>query len=331
MQPLLLPTHTHHCRPGDTALTPVEQHLLDVLGAPWMGPDPAGVDLARAQEHVAYLHAALDHGGLGDRNWMTTKNAKQEATVLNAGVAVAAGVTMLSARSGASAWKDCDAILQGDLAAALDMDFDTVERLLRMTVCPHATPACIGGCVMHQGQSKCATNEEMQLGRTLLMLAHPAEYLAITHHHLQRLVRLHGADRVLWRTNMADDVRWEMVAPGLFDGRLPAIAYTKFAPCCRPERPDLNFRVAYSRSEKWTNEDLRAVCAAGHNAAVVFDVTKGALPETLLGIPVVDGDTHDHHHLRPHGVIIGLSAKGNAKEVRVALRRSGFSVQPAAA
>lgn len=330
MSNILLPTHTHHCRPGDTKLTPIEKDLLDRLGGPWFGPDRNGNDLAQAMEHVGYFHVALGHGGVDTRRWLTTESAKQKKTVANADVAVAAGVTLLSARGGASAWQGCDPVMKRNLADALGADCDIIGRRLRFTVCPHATGGCTKPCVMGQGQSKCGTNELTHLSRTLLAMVHPERYLALTHYWLSELVARHGVDKVLWRVCMADDIRWELVAPGLFTG-MPAIAYTKFAPCCRPEVPDLNLRIAYSASERWTDDDIRAVCGAGHTVAVVFDVPEGQIPEAYLGLPVVDGDTHDHLHLRPHGVVLGLSAKGNTNELKAHMRASGFSRQPEAA
>jgi hypothetical protein len=77
-----------------------------------------------------------------------------------------------------------------------------------------------------------------------------------------------------------------------------------------------NYRLTFSRSEK--NEDI-ADCfiKRGGNVAVVFSTKKkDALPETYLGAPVIDGDTHDLRFLDPRGVVVGLRAKGKAKTSR---------------
>jgi hypothetical protein len=57
------------------------------------------------------------------------------------------------------------------------------------------------------------------------------------------------------------------------------------------------------------------------NAAVVFQT----LPDTFLGLQVINGDEHDLRHLDPKGVIVGLLPKG-----RKAKRdTSGFVVRAA--
>ena len=58
--------------------------------------------------------------------------------------------------------------------------------------------------------------------------------------------------------------------------------------------------------------------ASGVNVAVVFNTRKGkALPTTWNSLPVIDGDAHDLRFLdprTPHGIIIGLRAKGRARK-----------------
>ncbi len=49
----------------------------------------------------------------------------------------------------------------------------------------------------------------------------------------------------------------------------------------------------------------------GINVAVVF---KDKLPAEFLGFPVIDGDISDTRFLDSQGVIVGLKAKGKAKQ-----------------
>jgi hypothetical protein len=77
-----------------------------------------------------------------------------------------------------------------------------------------------------------------------------------------------------------------------------------------------NYKLTFSRSE--SNEDAAtAVTRLGGNVAAVFTTKKGRdLPDTYLGAPVIDGDTHDLRFLDPSGVVVGLRAKGKAKTSR---------------
>ena len=56
----------------------------------------------------------------------------------------------------------------------------------------------------------------------------------------------------------------------------------------------------------------------GRNVALVFD----AVPATWRCIKVIDGDKHDMRFLDSVGVIVGLTAKGEAKK-----DTSGFVVR----
>jgi len=68
-----------------------------------------------------------------------------------------------------------------------------------------------------------------------------------------------------------------------------------------------NYSLTFSRSE--TNEaQAIELLSRGFNVAVIF---AGDMPQMWNGYHVIDGDKHDLRHLDPHGVVIGLSPKGN--------------------
>jgi len=82
-----------------------------------------------------------------------------------------------------------------------------------------------------------------------------------------------------------------------------------------------NEHLTFSRSE-----DNEAQCVEvlkrGGNVAVVFNTKKGKeLPASYLGYEVIDGDIHDVRFLDKKGVVVGLRAKGKAKQ-----DKSGFVV-----
>lgn len=70
-----------------------------------------------------------------------------------------------------------------------------------------------------------------------------------------------------------------------------------------------NYHITFSKSES-NDSDVEKVIKAGGNVAAVFD----RLPESYLGAPVIDGDQYDFRPLDPKGVIVGLKAKGEAKQ-----------------
>jgi hypothetical protein len=70
--------------------------------------------------------------------------------------------------------------------------------------------------------------------------------------------------------------------------------------------PPPNYHLTFSESEV-NGALVAAEMARGLNVASVFF---GALPETHLGRPVINGDEHDFRPVDPLHVVVGLKAKG---------------------
>ena len=71
-----------------------------------------------------------------------------------------------------------------------------------------------------------------------------------------------------------------------------------------------NYHLTFSRSENTPDDLVIELVQSGQNVAVVFD----EVPDTWLGLPVINGDEHDLRFIDPVGVIVGLVAKGQAKK-----------------
>lgn len=70
-----------------------------------------------------------------------------------------------------------------------------------------------------------------------------------------------------------------------------------------------NYSLTFSRSE--TNEnDAYRILKDGGNVAIVFN----KLPEMWNGFKVINGDASDLRYFDPKNVVIGLTAKGDAKK-----------------
>jgi hypothetical protein len=75
-----------------------------------------------------------------------------------------------------------------------------------------------------------------------------------------------------------------------------------------------NYNLTFSAADGNDMDVLRAI-QQGYNIAVVFGIKKTLpMPETYMGRPVFNGDESDLRFLDPHGVIVGLYAKGKAKK-----------------
>jgi hypothetical protein len=175
--------------------------------------------------------------------------------------------------------------------------------------CTWSTPQCRKACVLWTaGRGRFESVRQGRLVRTAFLAQHPTAFLTILTHEV-RLLERRGVPFGL-RLNVASDLRWENIAPWLFDGPMVrAYDYTKAPSRTTPE----NYRITYSHSERWEDQRIIDTVAAGNNVAMVFDVPKHALPSTHLGIRVIDGDLTDYRYGDPSGVIVGLAAKGAAK------------------
>jgi len=123
--------------------------------------------------------------------------------------------------------------------------------------------------------------------------------------------------------NVSDDIRWEVIAPGLLEIAPLAYTYTKFSPEERPEVEGLS--IVYSASEKWTDADIVNTCALGHRVATVFNVPKNKLPAAWRGVTVSDGDSTDDLYQHPAGTIVGLAVKGPTRAIKQDMIDGGFA------
>jgi hypothetical protein len=124
--------------------------------------------------------------------------------------------------------------------------------------------------------------------------------------------------RTAERLNGTTDYAWEHIR---FDGQtmlerfdnVQFYDYTKSVKRARQHAQGLmpnNYHLTFSRSENTPDDLVIELVQSGQNVAVVFD----EVPDTWLGLPVINGDEHDLRFIDPVGVIVGLVAKGQAKK-----------------
>lgn len=96
------------------------------------------------------------------------------------------------------------------------------------------------------------------------------------------------------------------------------VDYTKIESRMYRQLPE-NYSLTFSLAEN-NEAAARRVLAAGGTVAAVF---ADGLPETYLGHPVLNGDSHDLRFFDPPGYVIGLSPKGNKAKAD----QSGFVIR----
>lgn len=191
-------------------------------------------------------------------------------------------------------------------------------------VCPWASKGCTASCLNTAGRGGIiprgeTTNaiQEARKRKTRAFFGDRAAFLEQLDREIQNHARnaaRHGL-RAAVRLNGTSDLRWEKLAPWLFEYNpdVQFYDYTKGALRCTAaalaELP-ANYHLTFSRSESNEDAALQKLATGGANVAVVF---AGRLPTEWRGFEVVNGDETDLRFLDPKGVVVGLLAKGRAR------------------
>jgi hypothetical protein len=178
--------------------------------------------------------------------------------------------------------------------------------------CQWRTPGCTAVCVLATaGKGPMASVKRARITRTDFAGAYPQAFVTLVVGELREAVAKFGA--IGWRPNVASDLRWERFAPAAL--RVPGVTVYDYTKAPLRHRAGAGYRLTFSVSEREQSvAEALEYLRAGGNAAVVFDTVKGhALPGTWNGFPVIDGDVTDYRPNDPTGAVVGLRAKGSAR------------------
>jgi len=191
-------------------------------------------------------------------------------------------------------------------------------------VCPWSTEGCRQACLNTAGRGKFNSVQAGRIRKTKLFFEDRATFMAQLVKDIEALCRKAEREGVkpVVRLNGTSDLLWERIPVNgkrnIFElfPHVQFYDYTKAPP--EKRRVESNYTLVYSRASDSQKPELVKALHNGGKVAVVF---AGDLPAYYWGYPVVDGDKHDLRFLDPAGSIIGLSAKGQAKQ-----DNSGFVV-----
>ena len=212
-------------------------------------------------------------------------------------------------------------------------DISLVLYLKPGVFCPKATEACLAGCLGDTSGHLAMPNGNAQRA----MLRRSKWYLENRQAFSDALVaeacdivqswrRANGrTPRVLVRLNGTSDLPWVETRLDLRRA-LREVADLRFYEYTKKWEQHRRFTLDWaekahaavydcvsvlSRHENTKDFEILDACQRGYTVAIVFSTKVGKpLPETYLGLPVVDGDLHDDRTADPIGCIVGLRAKG---------------------
>jgi len=198
-------------------------------------------------------------------------------------------------------------------------------------VCAKATQGCIAACLNTAGRGgmfkKGETTNVIQKARirkTELFFEDRVQFMALLVKDIELaikqsirmklfpVVRLNGTSDIAWE-------KYEVVRDGTTYSNIFAAFpdlefydYTKILG--RKINHIENYSLTFSAADG-NDADVAKAMQQGYNIATVFGIKKTLpMPETYMGRPVFNGDDSDLRFLDPHGVVVGLYAKGKAKK-----------------
>jgi len=193
-------------------------------------------------------------------------------------------------------------------------------------VCPKASEGCAAACLHTAGNPAFMANKEKaRIRKTKLLYEDRAEFFKLLEKDIEKLIKKTPKGFTTGiRLNATSDVPWEAYrslssGKNVFD-HFPEVSFMDYTAIKKRADKDLpsNYHLTFSRKED-NDEACKYVLERGMNVAVVFAKD---LPKTFWEHRVIDGDLHDWRPLDPEGVIVGLKAKGKARN-----DTSGFVIQ----
>lgn len=195
------------------------------------------------------------------------------------------------------------------------------------TVCPWASPGCARMCLFTAGRGAFPVVRTSRIEKTHRFMFDRVEFLDQLRTEIKSELKAKHGMKVCVRLNGTSDINW---GPLKIIQEFPEVVwygYTKSIDRVLANDPKEEYNV-FSRSETNEADCVRAI-DAGYNVAVVFNTKRGGqLPAhyRLNGklVEVIDGDVHDLRFLDKRPVIVGLRAKGRARDPEAI--KNGFVV-----
>jgi hypothetical protein len=189
-------------------------------------------------------------------------------------------------------------------------------------MCPFASAGCRAACLNTAGRGAMNSVQKARLKRTQKYVAQRAEFLATIAQEINGTAKFHArkGNKVAIRLNGTSDqpIVELLIKNHGIHANVEFYDYTK-----NPKKAGTKYLasghkyvITFSREEHNEAKAIE-VLKAGGNAAVVFN----ELPKTWKGFKVIDGDERDDLMLDHSGVVLGLKAKGKARQ-----DKSGFVV-----
>jgi hypothetical protein len=183
-------------------------------------------------------------------------------------------------------------------------------------VCPKASVGCAAACLNTAGRGGIfkpgeTTNviQKARIRKTKLFFEDRQTFMSTLHNDIQKGIKQAEKKNMIpaFRLNGTSDISWEKYDIIQHYPNVQFYDYTKIRG--RKVNHLKNYHLTFSKTDDNEKDTLLSI-RKGANVAVVF---RDKLPTTYMGMPVFPGDDSDLRFLDPVNSIIGLKAKGKAK------------------
>ena len=201
------------------------------------------------------------------------------------------------------------------------VSFAPASTVALKTICSHSNKQCVDSCLATSGMGQwhmirkdgSHSIADSRALKTIWWERDREGFIVKLKHELKLFqARAERAGMIAaCRLNILSDIMWQTETDVMQSNKeINFYGYSK-VPAFK-NLPD-NYHVTFSRSGT-NDKHVKKAIKAGINVAVVFE---GNLPKTWRGIPVINGDETDARFLDPKNVIVGLRAKGSAKNPNI--------------
>lgn len=194
-------------------------------------------------------------------------------------------------------------------------------------VCPLAELAgCRDACLYTAGRGAMSKVQQARIAKTIRFFTERDAFMADLIYSIKRLILEAESQGLtpLVRLNGTSDIKWENIPVNYKGAKYENIMqvfpdvqfydYTKIPARSSKEGFPINYDLTFSYSGVSTFDKYnKQAFEAGDRIAAVFDKIEN-IPETFNGFPVIPGDNSDVRHIDPKASIVGLYAKGKAKQ-----------------
>jgi hypothetical protein len=185
-------------------------------------------------------------------------------------------------------------------------------KLSGYETCGGRSEQCTIYCLNKAGRGKFDRTQQARIRKTKWFFESRLTFMAQLVKDITSAIRYANAHDlvVAIRLNGTSDIPWESIKSGAFKNimaRFPNVQFYDYTKVAGRKNIPSNYHLTFSASESNQSQVTQAI-ANGMNVAVVFD----QIPDSYMGLPVIDGDEDDLRFLDPKGHIVGLKAKGPA-------------------